>query len=126
MDNDHTDPQLADYLNREPVVFMECTAPELMGSAVLAFVASLALAIAIGVISGTFIVGVAMWTLGGLGILVLLTRQIRRAKLNRPDNYYRERIHRVLNQYGLSRSPLIDQSRRYGLGRTRHKPSLRE
>ena len=99
--DDHTDPQLADFINKEPVVFMECTAPELMGSAVLAFGGSLVIAIAIGVISGYFIAGVAVWTLGGLSLLVLVTRQIRRAKLNRPDNYYQEYLHRLASEWGV-------------------------
>ena len=112
-----TDPQLADFINEPPIVFIGLTSDEVQISGGMAALIGLC----IGGIGGTLmqhiVVGVAAFVASVVFLTWLIAHIIRKNKQNRPSGYLRERIHRIRSEHNLGGSDLIDKTETWGAGR---------
>lgn len=74
--------RLADAVSSDPIVFMDCTGPQVMASGILGSIAGLVVGIVVGIIIGFFFIGVALGLLLSLlfSYLVMLWIQSNREK----------------------------------------------
>lgn len=120
---EHSEQQLADTLTEEPIVFMGCTATEMITitgvSVAVSFPVGLVTGLILAALSPSFalLAGVVV-AFGGAFLLALLTlNRLQTMKEQQGNNYYKERLSLFLSGMGLG-DPVITRSQRYGRGRS--------
>lgn len=108
---------LPERLNAEPAIFKGCSTSEL-GMIVLVAIlvwlpGSLVFAGALGVVK----MGFGLAGIGVVGTVIGVATGFQRLKRNRPDGYYQQRFVLWLQAKGLRRSPLLQRSGIWDLGR---------
>lgn len=112
MEYQTTLPELADYLNREPPIFMGCTQGEIFMVTFLAIVGGLPVLVIVGVSTG-FLIGVIVYLLTFLGAGCLGLTFLRRYKNGRPPGYYQVKWLLLKNRI-LERDTLLVMTYRFG------------
>lgn len=117
--------RLADTVNEEPIVYMDCSGPEIMGAFMVSFTVSMVLCIFLGLIFGGFLLGlIAGMFLGLAGTWVLLNilRDIRQKYY---PSWLSEKIYLFKQKHGMFSLPffkkekaqtIINYSKRFGKG----------
>lgn len=112
------DNRLADQLNKEPIVFADCTGPEIL----LGFGIGMLLGILLGVIFGAslgklmmgFIVGIVI----GLGLTYLALKQIANARNRYYESWLAEKFFIAKTQLNIFSEPnFISLTRRFSRSR---------
>jgi len=113
---------LAERLNSEPAIFRGCSSSELGVMVAVAAAFWLPASLIVTGLAGALPLGFGLAGLGIVGSVVLAASAFRRLKRNRPDGYYQQRLSLTLAALRLHRSPFIDRSGPWDIGRTRHAP----
>lgn len=108
------DDRLADHINDDPKVYMDCTGPQILSALGASSVIGLAIGIAIGIVVGWVMLGLVIGMLlsMGLGYLALMTLQSLANKYY--DSWINEKIYLIKLKIGLPVTPLVTGSRRFG------------
>jgi conjugative transfer region protein (TIGR03750 family) len=111
--------RLADAVNQEPIVYMDCTQSELMGSIALGGLVGLSLGVVIGISIGLFLLGLII----GLSLSLLFSWACMTWLKSVRQKYYltwfKEKIFLVKLSYGMTSSKYISHSERFGKGARR-------
>lgn len=116
--------RLADVVSSDPVVFMDCTGPQIMTSGLLGSIAGLVVGIVIGISIGFFFIGLALGMLLSLlfSYLAMLWIQSNREKYYETwlsETVFFKKRSLVANFgvfLGKTPSEFIEGSRRFGRG----------
>ena len=115
---DHTDPKMADFLNRSPVVFAGLTHREVIGCGIASFVIGLSTGLLFGLMFSHVTAGSLFFTVASVATMLSLASFLRKNKQSKPVGYLEERIHRLRVGLGLGGSDLILRSGRWSRGRS--------
>ncbi|WP_241521125.1 TIGR03750 family conjugal transfer protein [Kineobactrum sediminis] len=111
---------LADRLNAEPVIFRGCSASELGVIVALAAAVWLPLSLLLAWLGGAVTMGFGIAGIGIVATVLGIASLFQRLKRNRPDGYYQQRCALWLDDKGLKRSPFINRSGTWDIGRRGH------
>lgn len=110
------DERLADSVNSEPIVFMDCTGTEIVASALISFVAGIAIGVIGGIALGKIMIGLIV----GLMLSLSLTYGLLNYLCAIRNKYYETWLKEKLFLYKLSSGffglKLINESVRFGRG----------
>jgi hypothetical protein len=110
------DERLADSVNSEPIVFMDCTGTEIVASALISFVAGIAIGVIGGIALGEIMIGLIV----GLMLSLALTYGLLNYLCAIRNKYYETWLKEKLFLYKLSSGffglKLINESVRFGRG----------
>lgn len=110
------DERLADSVNSEPIVFMDCTGTEIVASALISFVAGITLGVIGGFALGKIMIGLIV----GLMLSLALTYGLLNYLCAIRNKYYETWLKEKLFLYKLSSGffglKLINESVRFGRG----------
>ncbi len=110
------DERLADSVNSEPIVFMDCTGTEIVASALISFVAGIAIGVIGGIALGKIMIGLIV----GLMLSLALTYGLLNYLCAIRNKYYETWLKEKLFLYKLSSGffglKLINESVRFGRG----------
>ena len=125
MQNENRTERLADVVNEEPIVFMDCTGPEILGAFLFSTITSLIICIAFSIAIGLPMIGV----IGGLIIGLIGTWFLLNILRDIRQKYYAtwldEKFYLLKEKHGLYSLPffksekaqfIIKGSRRFGKG----------
>jgi hypothetical protein len=87
-DND----RLADLLNKEPMVFMDCTGPEILAGFGSSLLLGLVLGFLIGLVMGALIIGIMLGLLLGLGASYFALKYIADARNSFYESWLEEKV----------------------------------
>ncbi len=108
---------LPERLNAEPAIFKGCSSSELgvivLSAIVVWLPGSLVLAAALGAVT----MGFGLAGIGVVGTVIGVATGFQSIKRNRPDGYYQQRLVLWLQGKGWRRSPLVQRSGIWDLGR---------
>lgn len=122
--------RLADLVNEEPIVFMDCTQSELMGAFLISLVVGLSLGVVGGVTVGQFVLGILFGLILTLALCWLILNWLRGIRQKYYITWFKEKQMLIkrqlapLNPAGwFSEQPriseLVDSSKRYFKGARR-------
>lgn len=110
--------RLAEAINSEPVVFMDCTMREITVSALFSSVIGIAIFIFLMVIFG-FFVGAVLGLISIVGITYLALNMIQGLRQKYYEGWLAEKLFLTKLSAGLSSKPFLLDSKRYGRGARR-------
>ena len=110
--------RLAEAINSEPVVFMDCTMREITVSALVSSVIGIAIFIFLMIIFG-FFVGAVLGLISIVGITYLALNWIQGLRQKYYEGWLAEKIFLTKLSIGLSSTPFLLDSKRYGRGARR-------
>lgn len=108
---------LPERLNAAPAIFRGCSSAELGVIVLVAIAVWLPLSLGIAGALGAVTMGFGLAGIGIVGTVVGVATLFQGLKRNRPDGYYQQRLMLWLHRVGLRRSPLIQRSGVWDLGR---------
>ncbi len=110
------DDRLADVVNQEPIVYMDCTQTELLGSFVVGAVVGLILGLMIGVAIGFIMFGVMAGLIITLGVSWVCMAWLRHIRQKYYLTWFKEKLFLYKLQLGLIKHKFINHSLRFGKG----------
>ena len=113
-----SDDRLAEAINSEPVVFMDCTMREITVSAMFSTVIGIVLFIFLMIIFG-FFVGAVLGLISIVGVTYLALNFIQNLRHKYYEGWLAEKIFLIKNSIGISSKPFLLDSKRYGRGARR-------
>lgn len=121
--NRQDDNRLADQLNKNPIVFADCTGPEIIAVFGIALVVGLIIGVAVGVILLPFMMGLILGLLISLGLAWLLLNFVANARNRYYENWLTEHVFLIkrnfTNFFSLDETSFVDERTRFGRGRRR-------
>lgn len=111
-----SDDRLADSINAEPIVFMDCTGSEIVMSAVIAFGFGVPLGFLGGLLMGMVLIGLVVGLLLGLGTTYLVLNYICAVRNKYYETWLKEKFFMMKLRSGMFGLDLIEESTRYGRG----------
>lgn len=112
-----TEDRLADFLNEEPIAFMNCNNTELLSSGAAGLLLSIPIAVAIGVLLQNamvaFIACLVFTLLSSWGFMFYLSR----IREKHHSAWFKEKILLLKIKHGLNHSPFINNTQRYRRGK---------
>jgi predicted Co/Zn/Cd cation transporter (cation efflux family) len=113
------DERLADNINDDPVVYMDCTMPQILWTGAVSTVISLVIGFVIGMLFGSFAIGFVIGILASLGLSWLGLTLIQNLRHTNFDGWLNEKMflikHNLLVTLGME-SKLIQGSERMSKG----------
>ena len=109
---------ITERLNAEPAIFKGCSLSELTWMTVGAGVIWLPICLIVAALLGSVTMG---FGLGGIMVVlsvIAMSSIFRRLKANRPHGYYQLAVHLWLARHRLIKSPFVNRSGLWDLGRT--------
>lgn len=114
------DERLADNINDDPVVYMDCTMPQILWTGAVSTIISLVFGFVIGLLFGSFVIGFVIGILASLGLSWLGLTLIQNLRHQNFDGWLDEKLflikHDLLLLLGFTESKLIRGSERLGKG----------
>ncbi|MCR6651429.1 MAG: TIGR03750 family conjugal transfer protein [Cellvibrionaceae bacterium] len=114
------DERLADNINDDPVVYMDCTMPQILWTGVAATMISLFFGFFIGMLFSSFTIGAVVGILASLGLSWLGLTLIQNLRHANFDGWLNEKLflikHDLFFSLGFTESKLIRGSERLGKG----------
>lgn len=114
-----SDDRLADVVNQEPIVFMDCTQSELAGSFMAGAVVGSILGVMIGISIGFFMMGVMAGLIIALGVAWGLMSWLRYIRQKYYLTWFKEKLFLLQHSLGLVNRVYVDVSKRFGKGARR-------
>ena len=111
------DDVLAERLNAEPAIFGGCSSSELGVIVGLAAVVWLPISLLMAGLLGALTMGFGIAGVGVVISVIAIASLFQRVKRGRPDGYYQQRLVLWLDARGLRRSPFIQRSGDWDIGR---------
>lgn len=108
--------RLADSVNAEPIVFMDCTGSEIVMSALISFVVGVPLGFFAGLLFGYLMAGLVIGLLLGLGSTYLVLNFISAVRNKYYETWIKEKFFMMKLRSGMFGLDLIEESTRYGRG----------
>lgn len=108
--------RLADSVNSEPIVFMDCSGSEIVMSAIVGFVVGLFLGILIGIIFNIIMIGIVLGLIFGLGITYGLLHYLCAVRNKYYETWLKEKWFMLKLRSGFFGLELIEESIRYSRG----------
>lgn len=108
---------LPERLNAAPAIFRGCSSSELGVIVLVAIAVWLPLSLGLAAWLGAVTMGFGLAGIGIVGTVVGVATLFQGLKRNRPDGYYQQRAVLWLHRNGIRRSPLIQRSGVWDLGR---------
>lgn len=108
--------RLADSINSEPIVLMDCTGSEIVMSAIVAFSVGLFLGIFFGIFFGALMVGLIFGLLLGIGITYGLLHYLCAVRTKYYETWLKEKWFMLKLRTGFFGLTLIEDSIRYSRG----------
>lgn len=118
--DEHDENVLADVINQEPIVFMDCTQSEIAASFLIGGLTGLSTGIGFGVLIGFVMFGLVIGLMLAVGISYVSMNWLKNVRQKYYLTWLGEK--KFLLAMSISISPTrqyIDQSRRYGKGARR-------
>ncbi len=109
---------LADRLNAEPTIFRGCSSSELGVIVIVAGLFWLPVSLLLARVLGAVTMGFGFAGVGVVATVIVTASLLQRMKRGRPDGYYQQRVSIGVSNVGLRRSPLIQRSGPWDIGRT--------
>jgi uncharacterized membrane protein len=114
------DERLADNINDDPVVFMDCTMPQILWTGATSTIISLIIGFFIGMLFRSVAIGFVIGILASLGLSWLGLTRIQNLRHQNFDGWLDEKLflikHNILVSLGITESKLIHGSERLGKG----------
>lgn len=112
------DNHLADQLNKDPIVFADCTGPEILLGFGIGMTIGILAGILLGASMGTFMVGLIFGLLIGLGLTYLALKQIANARNKYYESWLAEKFFIAKTQLNIFSEPnFISLTRRFSRSR---------
>ncbi len=112
------DNRLADQLNKDPIVFADCTGPEILLGFGIGMTIGILAGILLGASMGTFMVGLIFGLLIGLGLTYLALKQIANARNKYYESWLAEKFFIAKTQLNIFSEPnFISLTRRFSRSR---------
>ena len=109
---------LADRLNAEPAIFKGCSSSELGIIVGVAALVWLPVSLLLAGLLGAVTMGFGIAGMGVVGTVIVMASLFQRLKRGRPDGHYQQRFSIWLSDCGLRRSPFIQRSGAWDIGRS--------
>lgn len=117
---DSSQDRLADVVNAEPIVFMDCTGNEILVSGMVAFALGMVVGIVIGLVMGMFLIGCVLGLMFSLGLSYGFLQYLCAVRSKYYETWLEEKWFMAKLHSGFFGLSLIEDSVRYGRGaRTR-------
>lgn len=113
--------RLADSVNSEPIVFMDCTGSEIIMAAIIAFVVGLFIGVVIGIVIGLFLIGCVLGLILSLGLTYALLNWLCVVRNKYYETWLKEKWFMLKLRSGFFGLNLIEESVRYGRGARTHE-----
>jgi conjugative transfer region protein (TIGR03750 family) len=110
------DERLADSVNAEPIVFMDCTGTEIVASALVSFVAGMMLGIIVGITIGKIMIGLIVGLIISLGFTYGLLHYLCAVRNKYYETWLKEKVFLYKLSSGFFGLTLINESHRFGRG----------
>lgn len=110
------DDRMADLVNADPMVFYDCTGPEIVGAIGVSAVISLPLAIIAGVFFGNAMMGMIIYFLIVMGFFYLFLNFLRATRQKYHESWLQERIFLLKSKYSWKTYKYVDKSQRFSKG----------
>ena len=110
------DERLADSVNSEPIVFMDCTGTEIVASALISFVAGITLGIIAGIALGKIMIGLILGMIISLGFTYGLLNYLCAIRNKYYETWLKEKLFLYKLSSGFFGLKLINESVRFGRG----------
>lgn len=112
------DNRLADQLNKDPIVFADCTGPEILLGFGIGMTIGILAGILLGASMGTFMLGLIFGLLIGLGLTYLALTQIANARNRYYESWLAEKFFIAKTQLNIFSEPnFISLTRRFSRSR---------
>ncbi len=112
------DNRLADQLNKDPIVFADCTGPEILLGFGIGMTIGILAGILLGASMGTFMLGLIFGLLIGLGLTYLALTQIANARNKYYESWLAEKFFIAKTQLNIFSEPnFISLTRRFSRSR---------
>jgi len=111
-----TEDRLADVVNSEPIVFMDCTGSEIIMSAIVAFVVGIVVGVIIGIAIGMIMIGCMLGLIIGLGLTYAFLNYLCAVRNKYYETWLPEKWFMLKLRTGCFGLSLIEDSLRYGRG----------
>lgn len=110
------DERLADNVNAEPIVFMDCTGTEILASGLISFVAGITLGIIAGIIIGNLMFGLILGLILSLAFTYGLLSYLCAIRNKYYETWLKEKLFLYKLSSGFFALKLINESVRFGRG----------
>jgi conjugative transfer region protein (TIGR03750 family) len=111
-----TEDRLADSVNSEPIVFMDCSGSEIIMSAIVGFVVGLFLGVIIGIVMGLIMIGFVFGMILGIGFTYGLLNYLCLIRNKYYETWLKEKWFLMKLRTGIFGLELIEESIRYSRG----------
>jgi conjugative transfer region protein (TIGR03750 family) len=113
--------RLADSVNSEPIVFMDCSGSEIIMSAIVGFVVGLFLGVVIGIVINLIMIGAVLGLILGLAFTYGLLNYLCLVRNKYYETWLKEKWFMLKLRSGFFGLTLIEESVRYGRGARTHE-----
>lgn len=117
------DNRLADQLNKDPIVFADCTGPEIMAVFGIALGVGLILGVVVGIILLPLMVGLILGLLTSLGLSWLLLNFVANSRNRFYESWLTEKVFLIRRNltgvFSVEETNYVDERTRFGRGRRR-------
>ena len=113
------DDRLADLVNQEPVVFMDCTQGELMGAFILGFAVGFIIGIPLGISIDFIMFGIMTGLIIALGVSWGTMIWLRHIRQKYYLTWFKEKLFLFKFYTGLLKTDFINITKRFGKGSRR-------
>jgi hypothetical protein len=115
------DSRLADQLNKDPIVFADCTGPEIVAVFVIALVMGLIIGVLMGIVLLPFMMGLIAGLIITLALSWLLLMLVANARNRFYESWLGEKIflfkRSLVGVISINESAYVDEYTRFGRGR---------
>lgn len=117
------DNRLADQLNKDPIVFADCTGPEIIAVFVIALGVGLLIGLVVGLLLLPLMVGLIVGLLISLGLSWLLFNFVANSRNRFYESWLSEKVflikRNLVGFISIEETAYIDERTRFGRGRRR-------
>ena len=117
------DNRLADQLNKDPIVFADCTGPEIIAVFVIALVAGLFIGLVVGLVLLPLMMGLIIGLLLTLGLAWLLLNLVANSRNRFYESWLAEKVflmkRSLMGIFSIDETAYMDEHTRFGRGRRR-------